>query len=136
VPNEALPLPVDPFRLQPFVVGAQINFRILDPQTRLALPGQESELYGNYSAHPGQLLGVSQLYARFSGRSTFSLFLNFPFEQQSAGFLSTSNHVRGHLPFPLSQNQWKQWRLAKNGTSYVGRRVTVQAGHASSKNEQ
>ena len=69
--NEALPLPVDPFGLQPFVVAAQINFRILDPQTRVALSGQESELYGNYSAHPGQLLGVSQLYARFSGRSTF-----------------------------------------------------------------
>jgi len=53
--NEALPLPVDPFDLQPFVVAAQIDFRILDPQTRVALSGQESELYGNYSAYPGQV---------------------------------------------------------------------------------
>jgi hypothetical protein len=134
--NQALPLPVDPFGLQPFVVAAQINFRILDPQTRMALPGQESKLYGNYSAYPGQVLGTSQLYARISGRSSFSLFLNFPFEQQTAAFLSTVAHVQNHLPFPLSQKHWKQWRLTKNGTSYVGRRVIVQAGRASSKDER
>ena len=134
--NEALPLPVDPFGLQPFVVAALINFRILDPQTRVALTGQESELYGNYSAYPGRVLGTSQLFARISGQSTFSLFLNFPFEQQTAAFLSTTTHVQGQLPFLLSQKHWKQRRLTKNGTSYVGRRVIVQAGHASSKNEQ
>jgi hypothetical protein len=134
--NEALPLPVDPFDLQPFVVAAQIDFRILDPQTRVALSGQESELYGNYSAYPGRVLGPSQLYARISGRSSFSLFLNFPFEQQTAAFLSTAAHVQNHLPFPLSQKHWKQWRLTKNGTSYVGRRVIVQAGRASSKDER
>jgi hypothetical protein len=134
--NEAVPLPVDPFGLQPFVVAAQINFRILDRQTGAVLSGQESELYGNYSAYPGQVLGTSQLYARISGRSSFSLFLNFPFEQQTAAFLSTAAHVQNHLPFPLSQKHWKQWRLTKNGTSYVGRRVIVQAGRASSKDER
>ena len=133
--NEALPLPVDPFGLQPFVMAAQINFRILDPQTCVVLSGQESELYGNYSAYPGQVLGVSQLYARISGRSTFSLFLNFPFEQLTAAFLSAAAHVQDHLPFPLSQKHWKQWRLTKNGIGYVGRRVIVQAGRGSS-NEQ
>jgi hypothetical protein len=135
VMNAALPLPVDPFGLQPFVVAAQINFRVLDPLTRVALPGQESELYGNYSADPGHLLGTSQLYARISGRSSFSLFVSFPFEQQSAAFLSTATYVQEHLPFPLSQKHWKQWRLSKNGTSYVGRRVIVQVGRGSSKNE-
>jgi hypothetical protein len=134
--NEAVPLPVDPFGLQPFVVAAQINFRILNPQTRVVLSGQESELYGNYSAYPGQVLGTSQLYARISGRSTFSLFLNFPFEQQTAAFQSAVAHVQDHLPFPLSQKHWKQWRPTKNGIGYVGRRIIVQAGRASSKNEQ
>jgi hypothetical protein len=76
--SKALPLPLDSFGLQPFVVAVQIGFRILDPQRGVALPGQESALYGNYSTYPGQVLGRSQLYARISGRSTFSLFLNFP----------------------------------------------------------
>jgi hypothetical protein len=131
----ASPLPVDPLDLQPFVVAAHINFRILDPETRVVLPGQEPELYGNCSAYPGQLLGRSQLFARISGRSTFSLFLSFPFEQQTAAFLSTATYVQDRLPFPLSKKHWKQWRLTKNGTSYVGRRVIVQVGRASGKNE-
>jgi hypothetical protein len=134
--SKALPLPLDSFGLQPFVVAVQIDFRILDPQRGVALPGQESALYGNYSAYPGQVLGRSQLYARISGRSTFSLFLNFPFEQQTAAFLSAVADVQDHLPFSLSQKHWKQWRLTKNGTSYVGRRIIVQAGRASRKNEQ
>jgi hypothetical protein len=120
------PLPVDPFGLQPFVVAAHLSFRLLNPNTDMVLPGQDSELYGYFSPSPGQLLGSSQLFARISGRSTVSLFLNFPFEEQTDEFLDTAAHVQASLSFPLSQKHWKQWRLTKKGTSYLGRRISVQ----------
>ena len=61
-----------------------------------------------------------------SGRSTVSLFLNFPFEEQTDEFLDTAAHVQAGLSFPLSQKHWKQWRLTKKGTSYLGRRISIQ----------
>jgi hypothetical protein len=120
------PLPVDPFGLQPFTVATQLNFHLLKPKTDMVIPGQDSDLYGNFSPSPGHLLGRSQLFARISERSTMSLFLNFPFEEQTDAFLQTAAHVQTGLPFLLSQKHWKQWRLTKKGTSYSGRRISVQ----------
>jgi hypothetical protein len=87
--EHARPLPVDPFGLQPFVVATHLNFRLLKPNTDIILPGQDPYLYGDFSPNPGQILGSSQLFARISGRSTVSLFLNFPFEEQTDEFLDT-----------------------------------------------
>ena len=92
----------------------------------MVLPGQDSDLYGYFSPSPGQLLGSSQLFARISGRSTISLFLNFPFKEQTDEFLDTAAHVQANLLFPLSQKHWKHWRLTKKGTGYLGRRINVQ----------
>jgi hypothetical protein len=124
--EHARPLPVDPYGLQPFVVAAHLSFRLLKPNTDTVLPAQDSDLYGCFLPSPGQLLGTSQLFARISGRSTISLFLNFPFEEQTDEFLDTAAHVQAGLPFPLSQKHWKHWRLTKKGTGYLGRRINVQ----------
>jgi hypothetical protein len=118
------PLPVLPYRLQPITVAAVFNFHLLDSRSRAVLPWQGAACYGNFSPVPGQLLGESQLYARISGRSTVSLFLSFPFADVSEGFLATAGFVRAHLPFPLSPNHWKRWRLTKNGKGYTGRRLS------------
>jgi hypothetical protein len=126
--EHARPLPVDPFGLQPFVVAAHLSFRLLKPNPDIVLPGHDSDLYGYFSPSPGQLLGSSQFFARISGRSTVSLFLNFPFEKQTDEFLDTAAHVQAGLSFPLSQKHWKQWRLTKKGTSYLGRRISIQIG--------
>ncbi len=120
---QAIPLPVLPFRLQPVTVTAVYKFHLLDPRSRATLPWQNPGFYGNFSAVPGQLLGESQIYARISERSTISLFLSFPFDDASEDLITTAGFVRAHLPFPLSANHWKRWRLAKSGKGYVGRRI-------------
>jgi hypothetical protein len=117
------PLPVMPYRLQPVTVAAVFKFHLLHPHSRAALPWQGAAFYGNFSAVPGQLLGESQLYARISGRSTVSLFLSFPFEDISEDLLMIAGFVHANLPFPLSPNHWKRWRLTKNGNGYLGRRL-------------
>lgn len=119
----AIPLPVLPYRLQPLTLAAVYKFRLLDPRSSAALPWQTAACYGKFSAVPGCLLGESQLYARISERSTVSLFLSFPFEDVSEDLIETAGFVCAHLPFPLSANHWKRWRLAKNGKAYVGRRI-------------
>ena len=124
--DQASPLPVMPYRLQPFTVSAAYKFHLLRPQSRAALSWQDASFYGNYSAEPGQLLGESQLYARISGRSTVSLFLSFPFEDVSEDLLETVAFVQDHLPFALSPNHWKRWRLTRNGKGYLGRRLPPQ----------
>ena len=124
--EQASPLPVMPYRLQPITVGAVFKFHLLDAHSGAVLPWQGGAFYGNFSAVPGQLLGESHLYARISGRSTVSLFLSFPFEDVSEELLTTAGFVRAHLPFALSPNHWKRWRLTKNGKGYVGRRLPPQ----------
>jgi hypothetical protein len=121
--EQVSPLPVMPYRLQPITVAAVFKFHLLDAHSRAVLPWQGGAFYGNFSALPGQLLGESQLYARFSGRSTVSLFLSFPFEDLSEDLLKTAAFVQDHLPFALSPNHWKLWRLTKNGNGYLGRRL-------------
>src|SRR5262249_54412989 len=117
----ACPLPVHPFGVHPFVVAVLFNFRLVRPETSIVLPSQDAESYGGFSPNPGQLLGRSQLYARISDHSTVALFLNFPFEELSDSFLAAAAYVQAHLPFLLSPNHWKQWRLTKRGTGYSGR---------------
>ncbi|HXH51233.1 MAG TPA: hypothetical protein VNM47_17980 [Terriglobia bacterium] len=124
--EQVSPLPAMPYRLQPITVAAVFKFHLLDAHSRAVLPWQGGAFYGNCSAVPGQLLGESQLYARISGRSTVSLFLSFPFEDVSEDLLTTAGFVRTHLPFPLSPNHWKRWRLTKNGKGYAGRRLPPQ----------
>jgi hypothetical protein len=124
--EQACPLPRHPFKIQPFVVAALYKFRLLSQETNVALPGQDVACYGNFSPHPGQLMGESQLHARISEHSTVSLFLNFPFEDPSESFLAAAAYVQANLPFLLSPNHWKQWRLTKRGTGYSGRTVRVQ----------
>jgi hypothetical protein len=124
--DKACPLPVMPYRLQPFTVAAAYKFHLLRPQSRAVLSWQDAAFYGNFSAVPGQLLGESQLYARISGRSSVSLFLSFPFEDVSEDLLKTAAFDQSHLPFALSPNHWKQWRLTRNGKGYLGRRLPPQ----------
>ena len=128
--EQACPLPKHPFKIQPFVVAALFKFRLVSQETKVALPSQDAACYGNFSPHPGQLMGESQLYARISERSTVSLFLNFPFEDPSEIFLAAAACVQANLPFLLSPNHWKQWRLTKRGSKYSGRRIRVQVARA------
>lgn len=121
--EQVSPLPVMPYRLQPFTLAAVFKFHLLHPQSRAVLPWQDAAFYGNFSAAPGLLLGESQFYARISCRSTVSLFLSFPFEDVSEDLLTTAGFVRANLPFPLSPNHWKRWRLTKNGKGYLGRQL-------------
>ena len=127
---QACPLPRHPFKIQPFVVAALFKFRLVSQETNVALPGQDVAYYGNFSPRPGQLMGESQLYARISERSTVSLFLNFPFQERSESFLAAAAYVQANLPFLLSPNHWKQWRLTKRGSKYLGRRIRVQIAGA------
>ena len=83
-------------------------------------------MYGCFSPSPGYTLGISQLYARISDRSSLSLFLNFPFEEQGDAFQAIASHIQTHLPVQLSTRHWKQWLLTKTGAGYLGKRIVVQ----------
>jgi hypothetical protein len=127
--EHAKPLPVHPYKLQPIAVTVLFDFHLLAPQSRIVLPNQGAINYGNYSPSHAQLLGESHLYARISESSTVSLFLNFPFEEASGSLQQSVAFVQEHLPFSLSASHWKQWRLSKNGASYVGRKFNVPKAH-------
>lgn len=124
------PLPAHPFKLQPVAVTATYKFKLTDVQSGIVLPNQGSASYHNVPAGHGRLLGESTLYARFSERSTVSLFLSFPFEEVSESFLRSVAFVQEHLPFRLSAGHWKQWRVTKNGASYVGRKLPFKGRNA------
>jgi hypothetical protein len=123
--QQASPLPADPFGLRPFVVGLGYSFRLVEPTTGVVLPGQDPEMYGRFSPSPGCCLGNSQLYTRISDRSSLCLFLSFPFDDQAEAFHGLASHVQTQLPVRLSPRHWKQWRLTKAGSSYVGRRIAL-----------
>jgi hypothetical protein len=123
--EKTTPLPIHPYKLQPIAVTATFKFSLVDRYSRIALPNQGVDVYGNFSPSCGLFLGESYLYARISERSTVSLFLNFPFEEITESFQKTVAFVQEHLPFALSDNHWKQWRRTKKGTSYVGRKIDI-----------
>lgn len=116
-------LPKHPHGLQVASLSMLSSFVLVD-RSGSPLPCQSPVCFGHYQPSFGRYLGASHSYARFSGRSTLSMFLNFPFD--SGSDLDSAVHfVQEHLPFKMSKSAWKRWSLTRRGDSYVGRKILM-----------
>ena len=116
-------LPKHPFRLQVVSLSLLSSFILLD-RSGNPLPCQSPACFGHFQPSFGQYLGASHSYARFSDRSTLSLFLNFPFDA-GPDLDSAVHFVQEQLPFKMSKLAWKRWSLTRKRDSYLGRKISM-----------
>lgn len=117
------PLPVHPHGFPTICLSMLSSFQLVDPSSGAPLPNQTPAHYRHFKPGLAQLPGVSQSLARISDRTTFSLFLNFPFVETGHELGACIRFVQNHLPFQLSKSHWKRWTLTKKGDSYTGRKI-------------
>ena len=110
----------------PLLVDALASFKLCAPDSGAVLPFQDPALY-HHQKYPGGMLplGISQFYVRLSETSTCSLILSLPFEDVSDDLKRIVAGLQAHLPFTLSANHWKRWKLHAAQGRYYPRKVAV-----------
>lgn len=116
------PIPNAGYAGRSLVVHVYWNLVIAD-SLGVPLPFQTRDEYLKYDIDFKRYLGESFMYARISETSTANLFLSLPFEEVTESAIELVKRIQEHFPARLSSKHWKRWTLAKNGKSYVGRKI-------------
>ncbi|MGF7041182.1 hypothetical protein [Mucilaginibacter lappiensis] len=92
------------------------RFRFVDPVSKKIIIGQDKIPVID------ERLYNSQIYLRIGKVSTISIWFTFPFT--STDNLNYLKLVKDNCPFALSKNQWKSWKLSKNG-NWIDRKINI-----------
>jgi hypothetical protein len=124
--DEIDPQPTNQYGMAPIWFWAHSRFRILDPDTGLALPGQDPERFGGVEYEARVPLGTSSLRLILNNRAAIGLELCIP--DADADLLGrVVPWLEANLPFKLSPKQWRAWTPTRNG-SFKARRTLVASG--------
>ena len=91
------------------------------------LPNQGSANYLNYEGDPDRLLGDNHVEAELGKNNFLYAYLSLPFSQPDVEFLRYVEFLKKSFPCAMSTATWKRWTLSKNGRSYVGRKLKLNA---------
>jgi len=100
---------------------------LVDEQGR-PWPRQSTRAFGRtpYDGY-GRMLGVSQTYARLSTKTTLSVFLNLPDEDEPSRAAWVARIARV-TPLAFSRTGWKRWHRATSGTWIAKKIAPAQVG--------
>jgi len=85
------------------------RFKFVNFVTKEVLPGQTTIPVIDFRQHN------SQMYLRLSPtNSTASVWFAFPFEDLAGEHLDYINGIQNKLPFKLSKQHWRLWKLSNN----------------------
>ncbi len=105
-------------------VGASWRFAFIDAETGQVLPHQGPDAYVEERPSSMRRIGESTLYARFSEKTTVSVFLALPFEDAGEDARRFVGTLQDHFPTRFSSKHWRLWRLNKAATGYYGRKIS------------
>ena len=91
------------------------------------LPNQGSANYLSYEGDSDRLLGDNYVDAELGKNNFFYTYLSLPFSQPDAEFLRYVEFLKKSFPCAMSTATWKRWTLSKNGRTYVGRKLKLNA---------
>jgi len=117
------PIPQTEDGMPAALVAASWRFALVDAETREVLPHQEADCYVQETPGGMRRVGESTLYARFSEKTTVSVFLALPFEDAGDAARQYVEMLQRHFPTKFSAQHWRLWRLNKKATGYFSRRV-------------
>ncbi|MGC4175476.1 hypothetical protein [Demequina sp.] len=116
------PQPKNQWGMSPVWLWHTADFSVLGPSGNV-WPGQDSAAF-DFETPGGVRLGSSRSALILEGRRSMSVSLNFP--RATDDELSTIiPWLQANLPFTLSTKHWTRWTLAKNGTTYRGRKIQL-----------
>lgn len=99
--------------LGPARLSLSYSFRLIDPETRAVLPGQDAE----FRAHSVQ--ATSTLTVGLQRLSWATLTARFPFQVVEGEFLAYVAKIASLTPVPLLSNKFRHWTPTKK-PSYLG----------------
>jgi hypothetical protein len=128
VPSERIDEALDLFgRIRPEIVDPKghgfsfywlqfgARFRVLAPDTRAVLPGQEPDRFHGQQYGGHTPLGASDILVSVFERTSLSINLCVP-EDACVDAHEVVVWLQEHLPVRFSPKHWKRWKLTKTGT--------------------
>ena len=113
--DEIAPQPTNQWGLAPIWFRVGSTFRIKDPGTGRALPGQVQERFRGVEYASGVPLGTSGLGLSLHNHASLAVNLCIPDpDQDTVGRVVP--WLQEHLPFRLSPKQWRLWTPTKTET--------------------
>lgn len=119
--DEIDPQPTNRYGLAPVWFTAKFDFRLLDPLTGRAIPGQDRERYGGVEYEWGVPLGTSRLRLILHNRALVAIELCIP-NVEDALLARIVPFLQQRLPFKFSAKQWRAWTPTKTGSFRSRRR--------------
>jgi hypothetical protein len=94
---------------------AECTFRVRDPATGTALPGQDSDRYDGFEYEWRVALGSSRLALNLSNRASLGIDLCLP-DADDETLARLVPWFQANLPCKLSAKHWKRWTPTKTGS--------------------
>jgi len=117
------PQPTNQWGMAPVWFWISSKFRILDPATGRALPGQAPERYTGVEYESSVPLGSSGLRLMLDKGAKIALELCIP-DPDNQVLGRVVPWIQANLPCRLSPKQWRAWTPTKSG-SLKARRITL-----------
>jgi hypothetical protein len=113
--EEIDPQPANRWGMAPLWLRAECTFRVRDPETGSALPGQDSDRYGGFEYEWRIALGTSRLALNLSNRASLGIDLCLP-DADDETLARLIPWLQANLPCKLSAKHWKRWTPTKTGS--------------------
>jgi len=120
------PQPTDEYGIAPVWFRFTTMFRLLDPTTERALPGQNPERFHRVEYDRALGLGSSILTLSLHRQAVLSIDFCIP-DATVEVLRRVVPWLQHNLPFKLSSKQWRAWHPTKSG-SFRATRLTLPAG--------
>jgi len=113
--DEIDPQPTNQWGMAPIWFWVSSRFRILDPDTGHALPGQDQDRYAGIEYSWKVPLGTSGLHLILRNGSAIGINLCIP-TADDVVFRRVVPWLQQHLPFKFSSQHWRAWTMTKSGS--------------------
>jgi hypothetical protein len=117
------PQPTNRYGMAPVWFTAGYEFRVLDPATGRAIPGQDPRWFRGVEYEWGVPLGSSRLRLILHNRASVAIELCIPYESERQ-LGRVVEWLQQHLPFSFSPKHWRAWTPTRTG-GFRKRRLSV-----------
>ena len=119
--DDVHPQPTNQWGLAPLWFSMESGFRLLDPATGQALPGQDAVRYAGKEYVWNNPLGTSSLSLSIHNSASLAINLCIP-DADDELLHRIVPWLQEHLPFKMSAKHWRSWTPTKTG-SFKSRRI-------------
>ena len=130
--DEIDPQPVDQWGMAPVWFWASCRFLVLDPSTRLPLPGQDPKRFDKMEYEWQVPLGTSSMRLILRDHAQFGIELCIP-DADDEVLRRVVPWLQAYLPFKFSPKQWRVWTPTKAGSLKVRKMAAPETDRAVSR---